>query len=92
LAIEVCHALPEKQTVIPLRVKNGATAEDAIKSSGILVHHPTIDLTVNKIGIFGKLCELNQVLREGDRVEIYRPLIADPKEARRQRAASAAGK
>lgn len=92
LEIEVCHALPEQQTVITLQVNIGVNAEDAIKSSGILLRHPAIDLKINKIGIFGKLCELNHVLREGDRVEIYRPLIADPKEARRQRAANAARK
>ena len=87
IMVEVAYALPEEQLIIPVRVPTGTTAEDAIKLSGVLQKFPEIDLTVNKFGIFGKLTKPDTVLRELDRVEIYRPLIADPKEVRRQRAA-----
>ena len=84
---EVAYALPRQQASLPVKVPQGATAEQAIEASGIIAKFPEIDLTQNKIGIFGKLSKLDTVLRERDRVEIYRPLIADPKEVRRQRAA-----
>ena len=87
IMVEVAYALPKEQLIIPVRVPTGTTAEDAIKLSGILQKYPEIDLAVNKFGIFGKLTKPDAVLRELDRVEIYRPLIADPKEVRRQRAA-----
>ncbi|HWU83612.1 MAG TPA: RnfH family protein [Methylophilaceae bacterium] len=87
IMVEVAYALPEEQLIIPVRVPTGTTAEDAIKLSGVLQKFPDIDLAVNKFGIFGKLTKPDTVLRELDRVEIYRPLIADPKEVRRQRAA-----
>lgn len=85
--VEVAYARPDIQVILPLRVVQGATAEDAIKLSGILQNFTEIDLTLNKVGIFGKLSKLNTPLRNGDRVEIYRALIADPKEVRKQRAA-----
>ena len=87
ILIEVAYALPQKQLIIPIKVKMGTTAEEAIKASGIIKKFPEIDLEVNQIGIFGKLTQLQHVMRERDRIEIYRPLIADPKEIRRQRAA-----
>ena len=87
ILIEVAYALPTKQLIIPIKVKTGTTAEEAIKISGIIKKFPEIDLTKNQIGIFGKLTQLQHVMRERDRIEIYRPLIADPKEIRRQRAA-----
>ena len=87
ILIEVAYALPKKQLIIPIKAKEGITAEEAIKLSGITKKFPEINLETNQIGIFGKLTQLNHVLRERDRVEIYRPLIADPKEIRRQRAA-----
>lgn len=87
IPVEVAYALPEQQLIIALRVPPETTAEQAITTSGILQKFPEIDLTSNKIGIFGKLVKLSTVLHEKDRVEIYRPLIADPKEVRRQRAA-----
>ena len=87
ILIEVAYALPKKQLIIPIKVKAGTTAEEAIKTSGIIKKFPEIDLSVNQIGIFGKLTQLGHVMRERDRIEIYRPLIADPKEIRRQRAA-----
>lgn len=86
MIIEVAYALPKLQTLLALEVDDGTTLEQAIKISGICKKHPEIDLTQNKTGIFGKITPLNQVLRAKDRVEIYRPLIADPKKVRRKRA------
>jgi len=87
ITVEVAYALPDEQLIVPVKVKEGITAEDAIQASGILNKFPDIDLSINKIGIFGKLVKLDTALRHLDRVEIYRPLIADPKEVRKQRAA-----
>jgi hypothetical protein len=86
IRVEVAYAKPEVQVIIPLDVAEGVTLEEAIEQSGILNQFPEIDLNQNKVGIFGKISKKNQVLREHDRVEIYRPLIADPKEVRKQRA------
>ncbi len=87
MTIEVAYAEPDTQMIIPLTVDEGVTLEEAIRQSGVLETFPDIDLAVNKVGVFGKLGKLNQVLRERDRVEIYRKLIADPKAVRKQRAA-----
>lgn len=87
LLVEVAFATPQKQLIIPLKVAPGTTAEQAVRASGILQKFPEIDLAQNKLGIFGKLIRNDLELREHDRVEIYRALIADPKEVRRQRAA-----
>lgn len=87
IRVEVAYAKPEEQVIIPIDVPVGTTLEEAIRVSGILEHFPEIDLNRNKTGIFGKLAKPDTVLQERDRVEIYRPLIADPKEARRKRAA-----
>lgn len=87
IKVEVAYALPTQQQIIPVNVKIGTTAEQAVMQSGLLDKFPEIDLGVNKMGIFGKLCKADTVLRELDRVEIYRPLIADPKEVRKKRAA-----
>lgn len=87
MLVEVAYAEPETQVIIPLRVPEGTTIEQAIVQSGVLDDFPDIDLAVNKVGIFGKLSKLDKPLRERDRVEIYRKLIADPKEVRKQRAA-----
>lgn len=87
ITVEVAYALPHQQMIIPVQVAPETTAEQAVKTSGILAKFPEIDLTVNQIGIFGKLTKLDTPLRHLDRVEIYRPLIADPKEVRKQRAA-----
>lgn len=87
IIVEVAYALPREQLIIPIKVTQGITAEQAILQSGILQKFPEIDLTVNKIGLFGKLTKLDTPLRHMDRVEIYRNLIADPKEVRKQRAA-----
>jgi len=82
----VAYARPATQVIIPLRVAVGTTAAAAIEQSGMLDKFPEIDLTHNKIGIFSKLVQLDTVLQEKDRVEIYRELLADPKESRRARA------
>lgn len=87
LLVEVAYAKPEVQVIIPLYVDKGTTLEQAIAQSGILRDFPEIDLAKNKVGIFGKLAKKDVVLRAKDRVEIYRPLIADPKQVRKQRAA-----
>lgn len=87
IMVEVAYALPEQQSLLSLTVSVGTTAEQAIELSGLLRQHPDIDLQTSKIGIFSKPCELDTVLRAKDRVEIYRPLIADPKAVRKQRAA-----
>jgi putative ubiquitin-RnfH superfamily antitoxin RatB of RatAB toxin-antitoxin module len=87
IPVEVAYALPAQQIILKLQAVEGTTAEQAIMASGILQKFPEIDLAENKIGIFGKLVKSDTVLREKDRVEIYRPLIADPKEVRKQRAA-----
>lgn len=88
--IEVAYARPESQVIIEVPVAPHITARQAIETSGILQQFPEIDLAINKVGIFGKLTQLDSELVAGDRVEIYRPLIADPKEARRRRAKAAA--
>ncbi|MDM8566984.1 RnfH family protein [Candidatus Halobeggiatoa sp. HSG11] len=85
--IEVAYAKPDEQMIVPLNVPVSTIAEQAIKKSQILIFFPEIDLKQNKIGIFSKPCKLDTLLRNKDRVEIYRPLIADPKEARRKKAA-----
>lgn len=86
IAVEIAYAKPEKQLILTLKVPQGTTAEQAVIASGMLQKFPEIDLAANKIGIFGKMVKPDTELREKDRVEIYRPLIADPKEVRRQRA------
>ncbi|HMW18588.1 MAG TPA: RnfH family protein [Accumulibacter sp.] len=87
LDIEVVYALPDKQALVRLKLPTGTTVRQAIEASGLLPKHPEIDLAKNKTGIFAKLAKLDAALRDHDRVEIYRPLIADPKEVRKQRAA-----
>ncbi|MBD3671306.1 MAG: RnfH family protein [Gammaproteobacteria bacterium] len=88
LHIEVAYALPQEQILLPLEVAEGTTVKQAIEQSGILDEYPEIELNgTNKVGIFGKISKLDTALRDRDRVEIYRPLIADPKQVRKQRAA-----
>jgi uncharacterized protein len=84
--IEVVYALPNEQILLRKSVQVGTTVADAIQASGVLAKHPEIDLAKNKLGIFGKLTKSDAVVRDKDRIEIYRPLIADPKEVRRKRA------
>jgi len=85
--VEVSYARPDAQVILAVSVDAGATVEEIINLSGVLDQFPEIDLAVNKVGVFGKLSKLKATLNAGDRIEIYRPLIADPKEVRRRRAA-----
>jgi putative ubiquitin-RnfH superfamily antitoxin RatB of RatAB toxin-antitoxin module len=87
MPVEVAYALPDRQVILVVEVAPDATLEDAIRASGILQQYPDIDLAKNKVGVFGKLGKPGDILHAGDRVEIYRPLIADPKQVRKQRAA-----
>lgn len=85
--VQVCYAKPEGQWLRELHVSPGCTIRAAIDQSGIVRDEPEIDLTVFRVGVHGKLKTLDTLLREHDRIEIYRPLVADPKESRRRRAA-----
>jgi len=87
IKLEVAFARPDGQVILEVDVPAEATVEEIIKLSGIMEKFPEIDLAVNKVGVFGKLTKLGNSLRQGDRIEIYRKLIADPKEVRRKRAA-----
>ncbi len=84
MRIEVVYALPDGQDIVELNLAAGATAADAVKASGIAARHRGIDLS--RLGIFGRRVDAEARLSDGDRVEIYRPLALDPKEARRRRA------
>lgn len=85
--IEVAYATPDRQKIIELEVEQGTSVLDAFRQSGINQFFPEIDLEQVDLGVFGKIVPTNYQLVDGDRIEIYRPLIADPKEVRRQRAA-----
>lgn len=87
IMVEVAYALPSGQLILKVKISSQITAEQAIKASTILDRYPEIDLKFNNIGVFGKPIKLDTQLRDLDRVEIYRTLIADPKELRKQRAA-----
>ena len=87
MIVEVAYALSDKQSLISLEVEEGTTIKEAIEASGVLDAYDQIDLARDKVGIFSKFATLDTVLREKDRVEIYRPLIADPKKVRKERAA-----
>jgi len=87
--IEVVYALPSEQLIFTVTLDAGASAEDAIMASGILRKYPDIDLKKNKLGVYSRLIKLDTELVDGERVEIYRPLIADPKEMRKRRAEKA---
>ena len=86
LSVEVAYALPDRQVLLALEVEQGTTVREAIERSGLLARCPEIEIKRGNVGIFGRTAQLNAPLEDGDRVEIYRPLIADPKEARRERA------
>ena len=85
LSIEVCYALPDGQTLVAVDLPEGATLQQALDASGILQRYPQIDLSTQKVGVFGKLKPLDAVLADHDRVEIYRPLLVDPKVSRQRR-------
>ncbi len=88
IVIEVVYALPHEQLIISIITHEGTTAEQAIVASEMLSKFPEINLNTNKVGIFGKLIDLDKPLRHLDRIEIYRALVADPKEARKRRVKS----
>lgn len=89
LHIEVIYALPDEQRVFNAQVSPQMCVEEIIRHCGILRVYPEIELSKNKVGVFGRAVKLNALVREGDRIEIYRPLLADPKEIRRRRAEKA---
>lgn len=90
--VEVAYALPNKQQIKQVQVALGTTALQAAQQSGLTEVFLDLDLAEADLGVFGKSVKADYVLREGDRVEIYRPLIIDPKEVRKQRAAKASVK
>lgn len=94
IKIEVAYALPDKQTLLAISVAEGTTVKQGVELSGILQQYAELDLQKNAVGIFGKrVLQIDQQeLQDGDRIEIYRPLQADPKEVRRRRAEKAANK
>ena len=85
--VEVAYAESDKQLILPVNVDAGTTVGGAIVQSGMMMKFPDLDIENSKVGIFGKMTKMTTVLQDTDRVEIYRPLIADPKEVRRKRAA-----
>ena len=86
LRVEVAYATPERQVLLAIDVAEGCTLGEAIERSGIRAEFPGMLVDPSAVGIFGRRMPMDHVLQEGDRVEIYRPLIADPKDARRRRA------
>lgn len=84
LQVEVAAALPERQLVLSLELPPGSTVQDAIEKANLTSHIPNLSIEPKRIGVFGRLCAPERLLKNGDRVEIYRPLKADPKEVRRQ--------
>ncbi len=92
LRVEVVYATPVRQRERIVTVPRGSTVEEAIRVSGLLEEFPEIDLTVNRVGIHGTVVALDSAIEGGTRIEIYRPLIADPKETRRMRAQRGAKK
>lgn len=87
LPIEVVYPLPHEQILFKTAVPSGATLKDGILASGVLEHYPELVLDALEVGVFGKLASLETGLKARDRIEIYRPLLADPKQVRKQRAA-----
>lgn len=87
IVVEVAYALPDEQTLLSLDVSEGTEIKDVIIQSKILEEYPELELDKLDVGIFGKMAKMDYQVREFDRIEIYRPLIADPKEVRKRRAA-----
>jgi hypothetical protein len=90
ICVEVVYAEPRCQTIVRLELPIGSTVQQAVEASGLLAKFPEISRTNRKLGVYGKITKVGTVLRAGDRVEIYRPLLADPKENRKRRAVAAA--
>lgn len=86
ITVEVAYASEQEQVLIPVVITSGSTVADVITASGLLQQFPELDLQGNVVGIFSKRVKLHDVVQSGDRVEIYRPLKIDPKQARRERA------
>lgn len=86
IQVEVAYATPLNQKIISLKIEKNSTLLEVIQRSGILLCYPEIDLTQQKVGIFSEIKKLTDIVKENDRVEIYRPLMIDPKEARKERA------
>lgn len=86
IRIEVAYAEADSQRIVTLTAYPGITVRQAVERSGIVRFYPQIDMKQLDVGIFSNSCPLDTVLRDGDRVEIYRPLLCDPKEMRRKRA------
>ena len=91
ISIEIVYALPHEQELLKLQAQQDITVVGAIQLSGIMEKYPEIDLGRNKFGIYGRLTKADAILHDKDRIEIYRPLLADPKEARRKRAEEGKG-
>jgi putative ubiquitin-RnfH superfamily antitoxin RatB of RatAB toxin-antitoxin module len=89
IKIEVVYGTPTEQVLLMVDVEEGVTIEHAIASSGILLSFAEIDLKANKVGIWNRTAKLTDIVKDLDRIEIYRPLIADPKEVRKRRAEKA---
>lgn len=86
ILVEIIYALPNEQKIFIIEVQKPCTLEFAIQQSGILTHYKEIDLTKLSVGIFGRIKKLSTIVQDGDRIEIYRPLLVDPKEKRRKNA------
>lgn len=86
--VGVCYAMADRQLWLKLDVPEGSTVAEAIQISGVLAQYPDIDLENQKVGIFGKIAKLDAIVKDGDRVEIYRKIIADPQQVERRRVAS----
>ena len=89
LTVEVAYALPERQSLLTVAVSSLDTVQQVIEQSGILQQFPEIDLATQKVGVWSRPVKLTDTVKQGDRIEIYRPLIADPKDLRRRRAEKA---
>jgi putative ubiquitin-RnfH superfamily antitoxin RatB of RatAB toxin-antitoxin module len=86
ISVEVAYATPHQQKILSVQVEENSTIEEVIECSGLLKLFPQINLTEQKVGVFSKQKKLTDRVKEGDRVEIYRPLLIDPKEARKRKA------
>ncbi|MGH8657293.1 MAG: RnfH family protein [Gammaproteobacteria bacterium] len=88
ISVQLAYARADTSALITVRISRGASIAEAIERSGFLERFPEIDLAINRVGVFGRLTTLTACARAGDRIEIYRPLLADPKEMRRRRTKS----
>lgn len=89
ISVEVVYGTPTSQKIIEIKVDEGTSIESAIKDSGIMSIYPEIDLAINAVGIWNRAAKLTDTVIDLDRIEIYRPLLADPKEVRKRRAEKA---